>query len=121
MNLVEAESICEEFPKSHLSDWERLRENKPETYFGYWDLILTAKCLTSFYHFVRYGVYWRARAHNDSPMHSRMIDFLQDWRIEQYGVKRVVNLKFLMVARDHCKSQLAIAWLAWQFARNQNA
>jgi hypothetical protein len=120
MDLVEAEGLCRDIPKMPRSAWEKLREDEPEKFNRFMDYYLTAKCLTSFKHFVRHGVYWRARAHNNSDMHDRMIKFLQDWTISQHGVKRATNLKFVMVARDHCKSQLAIAWLAWQFARNPN-
>lgn len=82
------------------------------------DEYLTAKCLTDFHTFLRYGVYFHAWAHYDAPLFQQMSDFLGTWRREVEGQVSTVSVKFLIVAREHCKSQMAIAWDAWQFARD---
>lgn len=80
---------------------------------------LTALCITDFWHFRQYGVYWNARGHYDSPLYGPegTAGFLQSWKRED-GTH--IRLKFLIMFREGCKTQEAIAWDCWNFVRDPN-
>lgn len=90
-----------------------LRSSKGERLF---DQALTDLCVVDFWTFVKYGIYFEALVHYYERLHSRLSGFLVDW-VDEGGDP--VLLKFLVTAREHCKTQLGMAWVVWELVRNQ--
>lgn len=86
------------------------------------DEYLTAKCTVDFWWFLVYGVYHRGMKHYDPVMHRQAAYWLQDWTMAGRGGARVpVQVKWLIWLRESCKTQMLIAYDAWQFVRDRNA
>ena len=84
---------------------------------------LSAKCVTDFWYHIRYGAYFSAMQHYYGPLHGPegIAGFLQNWthKDPDTGAKTPTKIKALVVAREHCKTQLgSIGWAAWQYARD---
>jgi hypothetical protein len=95
------------------------RHAKFERFMGEY---LSAKCVCDFWHHIRFGVYFHTMRHLWEPLHGNggIAGWLQDWTVERHGAREPVNTKVLIAAREHVKTQLAIAWACWEFARDPN-
>ena len=118
--VLEAERRVERIENFDATQWKKFKKHKK--YKAFADEYLTAKCMTDFWYYLKYGVYWRAMKHYYEPLHGSqgIAGFLQDWTIEENGVRIPIKTKFLVVAREHCKSQEAMAWVTWELMRDQN-
>lgn len=85
------------------------------------DEYLTAKCTVDFWWFLVYGVYHRGMKHYDPVMHREAAYWLQQWTREKYGEQVPVQVKWLIWLRESCKTQMLIAYDAWQFVQDRNA
>lgn len=118
MNRVRwAEELVGEVEDMAPESWRRFLAHDKFELFA--DEYLTAKCITDFWYFRHYGIYWRARGHYDAPLYGPegTAGFLQNWTREDGTPIRV---KFLVINRDACKTQETIAWDTWDFARDVN-
>jgi hypothetical protein len=118
--VVKAEQLVGELEGFSSLEWERLGKHaRFERFMGEY---LTAKCLVDFWWHMRYGVYFRQMKHYFEPLHGPrgMAGFLMQWERERLGQREPVSVKFLVVAREECKTQEALAWLSWEFARDPN-
>lgn len=118
MDVKTAEKIVSGMELLGERDGRRLRTLEGN---HWWDVYLTAKCVTSFWHFLWYGAYWEARHEYYPGLHRRMADFLQDWRVDDgFGQLVPVNLKFLIASRELCKTQMGLLWGVWRCVRDTN-
>lgn len=80
----------------------------------------TSLCLSNFWVFLWEHLYRRAKKHYWPALHGDegMCGFLEDWHVPVNGIRTPVNEKFLIVAREHCKTQIGIAWMVWRLARD---
>jgi len=94
------------------------------------DAFLTARCMTDFWTCMKYGLYPTQMKHYHQPLHGNqwntlldrpgLAHFLQNWERDHYGHKEPVLTKFVIMAREHCKTQEGIAWAVWQMIRDRN-
>lgn len=111
MNVREAIILDRECSKVPVEEWRKLKRADRARFLQFHDSWLTAKTLISFPHFLWYGVYWGARKHYRGELFRRMADWMEAWE---------EKIKFLLVAREHTKTQMAIVWMAWELARDVN-
>ncbi len=110
--VLELESLGEE-------GWRQFQGHRK--FREFMDEYLTWKCVTDLWWFVQYGVYFRAMNHYDPILHGEVCRWLQDWTRLRHGMREPVRVKWLIMARSLCKSQLMLARLAWKFVRDPNA
>ena len=120
--VKDAESLVQAF--------DAFTESERRKYFGHPKIAgmleeyFTAKCLTDFWTFLSCVVYRNAMHHYYTPLHGPnphgIATFLQDWTEEKNGVRVPLGEKFMIIAREHCKTQQCIAWLTWLIARDTN-
>ena len=124
MGLVnERVKNAEEF----VADFESIPESKlralsPERRDVFQDEYLTQKCITDFWAFHRY-MYADAMSHYWPPLHgpNGLAGYLQNWtKKSSRGEVVPVSVKFIVIAREHCKTQEAILWDVWQWVRDPN-
>lgn len=96
-------------------DWKKFESNPK--FESFMDMYLTALCVDNYWWFRMFGVYHNAMAHYDASLYDATARFLQTWKRED-GTH--IRTKFLVMARESCKTQDTLAWDAWQFVRNQN-
>lgn len=117
-----SEALVRDFESLSSDGWRRLRAHKLSQRFL--QEYLAAKCVTDFWCFIQYGVYTTTMKHFYEPLHGRngLAGYLQDWtRLDEAtGVRKNVNVKFVVWAREHVKTQTTIAWDCWQYARDPN-
>jgi len=89
-------------------------------YAAFADEYLTAKCVTDFWWFLVFGVYFRGMKHYDPRAHRPIARWLGNWTKAENGVQVPVKVKWQIVSRGECKTQLLIAWDAWQFVQDVN-
>lgn len=129
MTVSHAEKVVTGFETLDAAGWAKLNAHTRRDAF----LLeyFRAKCMTDFWTFLRYGLYFNQRKHYCDALHgtnrnvkhydsSGLAAFLQDWTVEHYGDRRPVYTKVCAVARIHCKTQEGIAWDIWTFLRDQN-
>jgi len=93
------------------------------------DEYVTAKCILNFWWFLKFGVSYPMK-HYYAPLHGYgphpltgrgLAKFLEDWTIEEHGATVPVQVQFVVMAREHCKTQEAsIAYPLWELARDPN-
>ncbi len=113
-----------------VADFDQLSEAEKDLIFGCKNALsiqneyFTAKCLTDLWWHMQHVIYRPMMHHYYTPLHGPGIHglatFLQDWTMEKGGVRVPVNEKYMIIARDHCKTQECMAWLSWLFARDVN-
>jgi hypothetical protein len=111
MTVLEAGKIDRLCCTVSVSSWRDLKHVDRSRFLAYQDYWLTAKTLLSFPHFLWYGAYWSARKHYRGELFYRMAHWMEEW---------AEKIKILLVAREHTKTQMAIAWMAWKLARDVN-
>lgn len=121
-NRVEySESLVRDIESLSSKSWAAMRSHRLHTEFM--REYMVAKCVTDFWSFIRFGVYTKSMKHFYEPLHGPhgLAGYLQDWTREKNGVRESVGVKFVVVAREHIKTQTTIAWDCWQYARDPNA
>jgi len=116
-----SQNLVDDFNALTKEGWEAMRGHR--LFIPFMREYLTAKCVTDFWYFMRFGVYTHAMKHYYPRLHGPdgLAGYLQDWTsTDEFGQERSVSVKFVVIAREHCKTQIAIAWDTWQFARNPN-
>jgi hypothetical protein len=118
--VLEAEQRVADLETFTLKEWKKFKRSPKFEVMAYEYLI--AKCITDFWSYLKYGVYFHAMKHYYEPMHGSegMAGYLQDWTVESNGIRVPTNMKFLVVSREHCKTQEAMAWVTWMLMRDQN-
>lgn len=113
-----AESLVADFEGLTLAQVKSVKSNRKAEKFL--DEYFKAKCLTDFWTHVSQLVYRENMHHYYTPLHGTegMAGFLQDWTKTENGITVPVQEKFMVVAREHCKSQLVMAYVPWRFARD---
>jgi hypothetical protein len=121
MNRVaRAENLVGELEGLGPEAWKRLRSHA--RYVRFMEEYLRAKCLTDLWYHMRYAVYFRQMKHYYEPLHGSqgVAGFLSRWERERLGDLEPVGIKFLVMARGECKTQEALAWITWEYARDPN-
>ena len=88
---------------------------------AYMDEYLTAKCVTDLWWFLRFGVYYRAMKHYDVVLHQEVCRWLMNWTREVNGLVEPIRCKWLIMARELCKTQILICADAWEYVRDPDA
>jgi len=78
----------------------------------------SAKLLTHFWTFLWHLVYRHARYHYFQPFHQGFCDWVDDWMLERNGVKVPCREGFAVVAREHCKTQIGAAYIAFRHVQD---
>jgi hypothetical protein len=118
--IQESRWLVKEIESLDAGGWEALcRHDKAMAFMKEY---MVAKCVLDFPTFFRV-VYHNALHHYYWPLHGEqgLTGYLQNWTREHHGDHHPVNVKFVVWAREHCKTQTVIAWDAWQFVRDVNA
>ena len=119
MDVVFAEWLVKEMEGLKQEAFDRLAKRKK--FMSFMDEYFTAKCMTDFWVYLYHFLYFNARGHYWRPYHKRLCRILQTWRVDcGRGVPEQANTIFLVTARYLCKTQTSIAWLIWEFIRDQN-
>lgn len=111
MTELEAKQVvkaCEAVPSL---EWESLRRLEPRNFVRYMRHWLVAMTVIDFPSFLWYGPYWGARKYYRGLLFQEMAEWHQHWE---------KKLKFLLVAREHTKTQMAIAHMAWRLVGDVN-
>ncbi len=117
MNVKRAELIVSEIEALDTEGWRRLWAHRRSA--DMLDEYLTALCITRFWCFMRYGLYFRNMAHYYPPLHGAegLAGFLQYWHRSEPPYD-AVNTKVVLIAREHCKTQEAMAYTLWSWVRD---
>ncbi|MDX9972515.1 MAG: hypothetical protein RBU21_05925 [FCB group bacterium] len=116
-----SEELVREMESLSAEGWRRMRAHR--LYGGFMLEYLRARCVLDLWTFVKV-VYFDAMKHYDESLHGPggLTRYLTDWtRLDETGTEVPVSVKFIIWAREHCKTQFVIAWDAWQFVRDVNA
>lgn len=98
--------------------WRRF-QGHPK-YVSFADEYLTAKCVTDFWWFLSFGVYHNAMKHYDPVLHQDVCRWLCRWSRVQHGMEIPVRVKWLIMARELCKTQILIAHDVWSWVQDRN-
>lgn len=83
---------------------------------------IRAKCLTDLWWHMKYGCYFQRMMHYHEPLHGPdgVAGWQTNWYREEYGQQLPIRIKFLIMARELCKTQQGLAYDSWEFARDVN-
>lgn len=83
---------------------------------------IRAKCLTDLWWHMKYGCYFGKMMHYHEPLHgpNGVSGWLMKWHREEHGQQLPIRVKFLIAARELCKTQQVLAYDSWELARDVN-
>lgn len=92
-------------------EWHSLMALDKARFVRYMRHWMVAQTVVDFPSFIWYGPYWGARKYYRGGMFREMAEWHQNWK---------EKIKFLIVAREHDKTQMMIAHMAWRLCGDLN-
>lgn len=116
-----SQNLVDDFHSLSIEGWKAMQSHR--LFIPFMREYMAALCVVDFWSYMRFGVYTRAMKHYYEPLHgpNGLAGYLQNWHtLDEYGNRQNVSVKFVAIAREHCKTQVTIAWDTWQFVRDPN-
>lgn len=111
MDLIEANGVLALYQQCPAAEWHRIRVRDTGLFNQLAFRFMQAKCVADFRNFLWFGAYMHARKHYRGRLFDRMATFLQE---------SSHKIRFMVVAREHRKTQMLMAYKVWRLVQDQN-